>query len=59
MTNATVLITGATGFIGHHIVDKLLARGYEVIGISRSEAKYLPLLKSFKEKYPDALCRLR
>lgn len=54
MTNATVLITGATGFIGHHIVDKLLVRGYDVIGISRSEAKYLPLLKSFKEKYPDA-----
>lgn len=29
----TVLITGAAGFIGSHLCDKLLERGYKVIGL--------------------------
>ena len=28
-----VLITGAAGFIGSHLVDKYLAEGFEVVGI--------------------------
>src|SRR5262245_59286800 len=31
----TVLLTGASGFIGRHVVPALLARGYEVHGIAR------------------------
>jgi dTDP-glucose 4,6-dehydratase len=28
-----VLVTGSSGFVGHHLVEDLLSRGYQVIGI--------------------------
>lgn len=33
MTNKGVLITGVAGMIGSHLLDALLARGYQVVGI--------------------------
>ena len=33
MTSERVLITGAAGFVGSHLCDQLLARGYDVIGV--------------------------
>jgi len=39
----TVLVTGATGFVGLHLVERLLAAGARVVGVSQHE--------------PDALAR--
>lgn len=33
MSSTTVLVTGAAGFIGSHVVGELLARGYEVVAL--------------------------
>ncbi|KAL2161842.1 hypothetical protein VTH06DRAFT_7626 [Thermothelomyces fergusii] len=41
-----VLVTGATGFIGAHIVDELLSRGIRVRGATRSIAKGEAMLKA-------------
>ncbi|GAB3713518.1 hypothetical protein GCM10027598_20920 [Amycolatopsis oliviviridis] len=37
-----VLVTGGTGFIGHHIVRELLARGHEVAVLVRTPPANLP-----------------
>jgi nucleoside-diphosphate-sugar epimerase len=34
--NETVLVTGGTGFIGHHVIEQLLDNGYNVILLKRS-----------------------
>ncbi|KAK7705509.1 hypothetical protein SLS57_010043 [Botryosphaeria dothidea] len=38
-TPSYILVTGATGFIGAHVVDTLLERGYKVRGSARSRPK--------------------
>jgi len=40
-----VLVTGAAGFIGYHVADRLAARGDRVIGIDDFNAYYDPRLK--------------
>jgi UDP-glucuronate 4-epimerase len=41
----TVLVTGAAGFIGYHLSERLLARGEKVIGIDCVNDYYDPQLK--------------
>src|SRR5437660_463646 len=40
--NSRVLVTGAGGFIGHHLVKYLLTKGYWVRGVDIKEPEYEP-----------------
>ncbi len=48
-----VLVTGAAGFIGYHVAERLLARGDEVVGLDNLSPYYDPSLKEAR------LARLR
>ena len=41
-----VLVTGAAGFIGMHVAQRLLVEGYDVVGIDNLNAYYDPALKA-------------
>lgn len=42
MTEGRVLVTGAGGFIGHHLVNYLIARGYWVRGVDLKAPEFEP-----------------
>jgi UDP-glucuronate 4-epimerase len=42
----TILVTGAAGFIGMHVCERLLARGERVVGIDNFNTYYDPELKA-------------
>lgn len=44
----TVLVSGSAGFIGGYVVEELLARGYEVIGLDNF-SKYGKVAKSYDD----------
>jgi UDP-glucose 4-epimerase len=48
MTDATVLVTGSSGFIGGYVVEELLGRGYRVIGVD-DHSKYGKVSKSYDD----------
>jgi len=43
--SSTILVTGAAGFIGSHLVERLLARGDRVIGLDNFDPFYSPAEK--------------
>jgi UDP-glucuronate decarboxylase len=45
-TRRTVLITGAAGFLGSHLADRLLAEGFEVVGLDNLMTGNLENLRS-------------
>ncbi|MBU6461529.1 MAG: NAD-dependent epimerase [Bradyrhizobium sp.] len=45
MSDQTILVTGAAGFIGFHIARRLLAEGREIVGLDSLNAYYDPALK--------------
>lgn len=45
MAGKTVLVTGAAGFIGSHVAERLLARGDRVVGLDNFNDYYSPAQK--------------
>ena len=45
MSDQTILVTGAAGFIGFHVARQLLAEGRHVIGLDNLNSYYDPALK--------------
>ena len=45
MAGEQVLVTGAAGFIGMHVSQRLLADGYQVLGLDNLNTYYDPRLK--------------
>jgi nucleoside-diphosphate-sugar epimerase len=43
-----VLVTGSSGFIGGYVVQELLGKGYEVVGLD-NHSKYGPVAKSYDD----------
>ena len=54
-----VLVTGAAGFIGYHVAERLLARGDEVIGLDNLNPYYDPTLKQARLARLEAHERFR
>jgi len=46
-----ILVTGANGYIGSHVADQLLQRGYLVRGTVRDAAKQAWLTELFDKEY--------
>ncbi len=56
----TVVVTGSAGFIGGYVVEELLARGYQVVGVDNF-SKYGPVKKSYDDnpayRFVEGDCR--
>ena len=56
----TVVVTGSAGFIGGYVVEELLARGHQVVGVDNF-SKYGPVKKSYDDnpayRFVEGDCR--
>ena len=52
---ATAMITGATGYLGPHIVKELLKAGHKVICLIRSEERFLAAVRYYGVEPKDAI----
>tara|TARA_Y100001935_G_scaffold49843_1_gene41467 strand:- start:4843 stop:5808 length:966 start_codon:yes stop_codon:yes gene_type:complete len=43
--NVNIIVTGSSGFIGYHLVKKLLRNGHNIIGVDDNNDHYNPALK--------------
>ena len=50
-----IFLTGATGFIGSHIIPELLGAGHQVLGLTRSEAGEKTLIEAGAEPWRGTL----
>ena len=46
MPDQAILVTGAAGFIGFHVAQRLLQSGHRVVGVDNLNAYYDPRLKA-------------
>ena len=51
----TVIVTGAAGFIGSHVAQRLIARGEVVVGVDNFNTYYDPALKAGRAERLEAL----
>jgi len=54
-TAKQILVTGAAGFIGSHLCEKLVARGCCVIGLDNFDAFYGRAIKEAKRIWPSLM----
>jgi UDP-glucuronate 4-epimerase len=55
----TLLVTGAAGFIGMHVAERLLQTGHKVVGVDDLNAYYDPALKAARLARLKALSGFR
>ena len=52
MSIRTAFVTGVSGFIGHHLANALIVKGYKVDGIDRTLNNYKYLNKDINFIHP-------
>src|SRR6187399_380073 len=59
MADGPILVTGAAGFIGFHVANRLLSEGRDVVGVDNMNAYYDPALKEARRIELAKSSRLR